>query len=148
MTQLTLASTNHIDALMRLVAGFHEEAGITQDEDTRHGALMPLLEGSPHGAVYLAGPARAPIGYVIVCFGWSVEFGGMDGFVDELYIRPGVRGRGLGAEILATLPKALAKAGLKALHLEVARDNERARRLYERSGFAPRESHVLMTRRF
>lgn len=148
MTQLTLAEASHIDVLMRLVADFHHEAEITQEEDTRRGALLPLLEGSPHGAVYLAGPARAPIGYVIVCFGWSVEFGGMDGFVDELYIRPGVRGRGLGSEILLTLPKALAKAGLRALHLEVAGDSARARKLYERTGFATREGYLLMTRRF
>lgn len=130
-----------------MVGDFHAEEGIAQDDATRRGALLPLLEGSPHGAVYLAGPARAPIGYVVICFGWSVEFGGMDGFVDEIYIRPAVRGRGIGSEILMSLPKALAGAGLKALHLEVARDNDRARKLYEKLHFVPRENYVLMTRK-
>lgn len=130
-----------------MVGDFHAEEGIAQDDATRRGALLPLLEGSPHGAVYLAGPARAPIGYVVICFGWSVEFGGMDGFVDEIYIRPAVRGRGIGSEILMSLPKALAGAGLKALHLEVARDNDRARKFYEKLHFVPRENYVLMTRK-
>lgn len=130
-----------------MVGDFHAEEGIAQDDATRRGALLPLLEGSPHGAIYLAGPARAPIGYVVICFGWSVEFGGMDGFVDEIYIRPAVRGRGIGSEILMSLPKALAGAGLKALHLEVARDNDRARKLYEKLHFVPRENYVLMTRK-
>lgn len=130
-----------------MVGDFHAEEGIAQDDATRRGALLPLLEGSPHGAVYLAGPARAPIGYVVICFGWSVEFGGMDGFVDEIYIRPAVRGRGIGSEILMSLPKALAGAGLKALHLEVARDNDRARKLYEKLHFVPRENYALMTRK-
>jgi ribosomal protein S18 acetylase RimI-like enzyme len=107
-----------------------------------------LLEGSPHGAIYLVGPGRAPIGYAIVSFGWSVEFGGMDGFIDEVYIRPGVRGRGIGTEVLESLPKALAGAGLRALHLEVDRDNEKARALYAKLNFQPRERYMLMSRVF
>ncbi len=100
MTALTLAKTDDLERLTPLVAAFHQEEGISQDDDTRRAALTPLLDGSPHGAIYMIGPGRAPIGYIIVTFGWSVEFGGMDGFVDEFYIRPGVRGRGIGSEVV------------------------------------------------
>ena len=148
MTQLTLAKPEHLEAVLRLVADFHHEEGIEQDEVTRRAAVLPLLEGSPHGAIYLAGPLRAPIGYVVVTFGWSLEFGGMDGFVDEIYIRPGVRGRGLGTELLSSVPKTLAKNGMKAIHLEVAQGNKKARALYERMGFEAREGYLLMSRRF
>ena len=127
-------------------AAFHDEAGIVQDDTTRRAALTPLLEGSPHGVAYLIGPARAPIGYIILSFGWSMEFAGMDGFVDEIYIRRAVRGRGIGSEVLSNLPKALAGAGLRALHLEVRRDNEKVRGFYEKLRFLPREDYILMTR--
>lgn len=147
MTALNLAKPEDIDRVMRLVADFHQEEGITQDEGTRREAILPLLEGSPHGAVYLLGPGRAPIGYITVSFGWSLEFGGMDGFVDEIYIRPGVRGRGIGSEVMQALPKALAGAGLRALHLEVDRENTKARKLYEKLHFEPRERYMLMSRR-
>ena len=147
MTNLTLAKPEDIDRITRLVADFHAEQGITQDEATRRAAILPLLEGSPHGAIYLIGPARAPVGYVIVSFGWSVEFGGMDGIVDEIYIRRTVRGRGIGSEVLHTLPKALAGAGLKALHLEVDRENAPALKLYEKLRFEPRARYMLMTRK-
>ena len=146
MTQLTIAKPEDIDRLMKLVTDYHAEEGIDQAEDVRRAAVLPLLEGSPHGVIYLAGPARAPIGYVVVCFGWSIEFGGMDGFVDEIYIRPGVRGRGLGTEILLSLPKALAKVGMKAIHLEVADGNPRARKLYEKLGFRARDGYAMMSR--
>ena len=53
-----------------MVAAFHAEAGIAQDDAGRRAALAPLLEGSPYGAVYLIGPARAPVGYLAVCFTW------------------------------------------------------------------------------
>ena len=84
----------------------------------------------------------------MISFGWSIEFGGMDGFVDELYVRPGVRGRGVASEVLISLPRALADAGLKALHLEVDTDNADARRLYKRAGFSMRDGYHLMTRTF
>lgn len=145
---LTLATSDHLGTLAPLVAAFHAEAGIGMDEGARAAALAPLLAGSPHGAAYLIGPPRAPIGYIIVSFGYSVEFGGMDGFVDELFIRPGVRGRGVASEVLHTLPRALAAAGLKALHLEVATRNETAQRLYGRAGFKMRTGYHLMTRTF
>ncbi len=146
MTALNLAKPEDLDRLAPLVRAFHEETHITQDETKRHAALMPLLQGSPHGAIYLIGPGRAPIGYIVISFGWSVEFAGLDGFVDELYIRPGVRGRGIGSEVMGALPKALAGAGLKALHLEVRRDNTRARKLYEKLRFSPRDEYSLLTR--
>ncbi|MEM8692243.1 MAG: GNAT family N-acetyltransferase [Pseudomonadota bacterium] len=144
--QLTLAKAEHAAVLMPLVAAFHTEEGLETTEESRAAAISPLLEGSPLGVVYLVGPAKAPIGYIVICFGWSIEFGGMDGFVDELYIRPGVRKRGIAGEVLHSLPLALAKGGLRALHLEVSTENDAAQRLYARSGFRLRDKYQLMTR--
>jgi ribosomal protein S18 acetylase RimI-like enzyme len=147
VTALTLAKTEDLDRLLPLVRAFHEEGAIDVLEDERLAGLKPLLEGSPYGGIWLIGPPRAPIGYVVICFGWSVEFGGMDGFVDELYIRPSVRGRGIGTEVLINLPKQLAKNGLKAIHLEVSRVAVRTQEAYKRAGFKPRADYMLMTRR-
>lgn len=145
---LTLATVEHVDRLLPLVASFHAEAGINISDEQRAAGITPLLDGCPHGVAYLIGPPRAPIGYIIVSFGWSIEFAGMDGFVDELYVRPGVRGRGVASEVLISLPRALAGVGLKALHLEVRADNADARRLYKRAGFGLRDGYHLMTRIF
>lgn len=147
MTKLILAGPDDLDRVLRLVGDFHAEIGIAQDEATRRAALAPLLDGSPHGCVYLAGPGRAPIGCVIVSFGWSLAFGGMEGTIDALYIRPGVRGRGIGSEILATLPKALGAAGLTALHIQTARDNETLHRLYAKQHFTAHDNALRMTRK-
>lgn len=145
MSSLRLATTEDLDRLMALVAKFHAEQGIEQDDDTRRGALCPLLEGSPHGAIWMIGPRVAPVGYIAVSFGWSIEFGGLDAFLDELYVRERVRGRGMGTEALAGLVRALAGQGITAMHLEVDADNERARTLYERMGFQSRNRYHLMT---
>ena len=144
---LTLATPDHMVRLAPLVAAFHDEEGIDSTEESREAALAPLLEGIPHGCVYLIGPARAPIGYIVITFTWSLEYGGLDAMIDELFIRPPVRGRGIATEVLISLPGALAAGGLKAIHLEVAHDNKAAKSLYHRAGFAPKEDYLLMTRK-
>ena len=141
---LHLATPADLDRLEPMVAAYHSLEGIESDETHRRAALGPLLEGSPLGAVWLIGPKMAPVGYVVASFGWSIEMGGIDGFVDELWIREKVRGRGMGSEALLALMKALAGAGVKALHLEVNARNEGATRIYERAGFR-RRPYNLMT---
>lgn len=143
---LHLSRPEDLEKVLTLVTAFHEEMDIASSDDSRRAAIEPLLNGIPYGAVYLAGPARAPIGYIVVTFSWSVEFGGMDGCIDELYVRPPVRGRGIATEILFALPKTLAEVGIKALHLEVDRDNESSQRLYARSRFKARDRYMLMTK--
>lgn len=144
---LTLAGSGHLDRLLPLVTAHHHEAGIQLSDAVRREGLEPLLSGIPHGCAYLIGPPRAPIGYIVVTFGWSMEFGGMEATIDELFVRPGVRGRGIASEALIALPRALASAGLRAIHLEVDRDNPAALKLYRRAGFAPRENYMVMSRR-
>ena len=144
-TALHLAGPDDLAKLLPLVAARHAEEGIAQTEAARRAALEPLLAGVPQGAVWLIGPRSAPLGYIAIGTGWSIELGGMDAFVDELYIRPAVRGRGLGAEALSALTRALKAQGVRALHLEVAQDNEAARALYAKLGFASRERYQVMT---
>ncbi|MCX7566077.1 GNAT family N-acetyltransferase [Sulfitobacter sp. F26169L] len=144
---ITLGGRDHLEKLLALVTSFHAEEGISSTDESRRAGITPLLEGIPHGCAYLIGPPRAPIGYIVITFGWSVEFGGLDGIIDELYIRPGVRGRGIASEALIALPRALAGAGLRAMHLEVDKTNAQALKLYRRAGFALRENYAFMSKR-
>jgi ribosomal protein S18 acetylase RimI-like enzyme len=141
-----LAGEADIDTVLALVTAFHEEQGFPLEPAQRRACILPLLTGSPYGSIYLIGPQRAPIGYVAVTFTWSVEFGGLDAAMDEVYLRPGVRGRGIAVEVLQAICKRLFEAGVMLIDLEVDRDNAPARRLYERLGFQPRESYLIMHR--
>ena len=143
MSQLLhLANSDDLARLLPMVAAFHGEVGIESTPEKREGAVTPLLEGSPLGAIWMIGPKMAPVGYVCVSFGWSIELGGMDAMIDELWIREKVRGRGMGTEALEALKRALGAAGVTALHLESV--GAEATRLYERSGFQ-RRPHALLT---
>ena len=139
-----LAGPDDEERVLSLVAAFHAEQGFPLGPEQRRDAILPLLSGSPYGSVYLIGPQRAPIGYVAVTFTWSLEYGGLDAALDEVYLRPGVRGRGIAAGVLSAICKRLFEAGVQLIDLEVDRDNAAARRLYERMGFETRESYLIM----
>ncbi|MEM0946674.1 MAG: GNAT family N-acetyltransferase [Pseudomonadota bacterium] len=143
---LHLADLGDLDRLDPLVAAYHAVEGIDSDANHRRAALTPLLEGSPLGCVYMIGPQRSPVGYIALSFGWSIEFGGMDGFIDEFFIRETVRGRGMGSEVLARLLPELDAAGIRALHLEMDVNRTRLERLYIKAGFKLRDGYHLMTR--
>lgn len=145
---LHLAKPDDLPRLQSLVARFHEHISVDQSDDAREAALRPLLDGSPHGVAYLIGPRQGPAGYIIISFGYSVKMGGIAGFVDEFYIRPSIRGRGMGSEVLRSLMPALAEYGVMGLSLELGRDNPDAAKLYTRLGFEKRQDYHLMTCKF
>jgi hypothetical protein len=107
---LHLAQAEDIDRLMGLALAHHEELGQDSTPEALAAALEPLLTGVPHGAAWLIGPRRAPVGYVAVSFGWCIAHGGLEARVDELFIRPAVRGRGMAREALLALGKRCAMA--------------------------------------
>ncbi len=142
MTQiLHLAGPGDLERVLSMVTRCHDELGFETSDDHRRAAIEPLLEGSPLGAIWLIGPKMSPVGYVAVGFGWSLQLGGMDGFIDELWVRDKVRGRGMGSEALAALQKALGEAGIVALHLEAV--NDEASRIYRRAGFRRRDMPLM-----
>ncbi|SFD43755.1 GNAT family N-acetyltransferase [Roseivivax sediminis] len=146
MKSLHLAGPEDAPKLLPMVAAFHAESGFDTDADHQESAIAPLLEGSPHGAVWLIGPRKAPVGYIVVTFGWSVEFGGLDAIIDEVYVRAAVRGRGMGSDALEGIAKALREAGVRALHLEADRSDTQLHSFYARARFKPREDYMYMTR--
>jgi len=144
VTALTLAREGDLERLLPMVATRAAEAGHAGDEAAARAALLPLLEGCPHGAVYLVGPPRAPIGYVVLSFGWSLAAGGLTARIDEMHIRRAVRGRGIGTEVLGSLPRALGSAGLRAIEAETGRADTRLRALFARQRFHPLEDRLTL----
>ena len=90
------------------------------------------------------GPLSSPLGYIAITFTWSLEFGGLDGTIEELYLRKKVRGRGIGTSAIYHLIKVLSQHGLKSLALEVDGRNQRALQFYRSTGFRLREHYNLM----
>jgi ribosomal protein S18 acetylase RimI-like enzyme len=142
---LTLAAAEDADRLLAMLSACHEERGVGLAPERREAALRPLLEGGPLGAAYLIGPRKAPVGFIAVTFGWSLEIGGMTADIGEFWIRPGVRGRGMGTEVLTALLPTLEQAGVRAIRFFSDGDGDRRNALFARLRFvALDDSRVMM----
>lgn len=107
--------------------------------------LAPLLSGDTFGQVWLVVDSCPVglVGYAVVTWGWSLESGGKDALLDEVFMR--VRGAGTGEELLRHAMVAAKQAGARRMYLETEVHNARARSFYARLGFAPDDS-VWMSR--
>ncbi|PTY01360.1 hypothetical protein DB346_13590 [Verrucomicrobia bacterium LW23] len=84
-------------------------------------------------------PALVPAGYFVVTFGFSFEFRGKYGLLDELYVSPAFRKHGLGRGALDEYKAMAPGLGLRRLLIEVAVDSPHLAEYYTRHGFALRE---------
>ena len=144
-TAIHLAGPDDADRVQALMQRSHDERSLPYDDAHRANVILPLLEGSPLGAVWLIGPARAPLGYVLISFGWSVPLGGMIGWVEDIFIRPSVRHRGIGTEVLHAVALALGQADLRALHARIPDGDEGLAQFCARAGFGRDETLRVMT---
>jgi GNAT superfamily N-acetyltransferase len=137
------ADRSDVDVLLGLRRAFCRHEQLPFDEGSARSALEDLLADGSLGRVWLICFDGAPAGYVVLTFGYSLEFDGRDAFVDELYVEEGRRGLGGGGLALRLAEDACRALGVRALHLEVDRENHRARAVYEKAGFEDRNNHLL-----
>lgn len=133
--------------LLRQMRELYEADGDPFDEDATGRALRSFLRDPRAGRGWIILVDGYPAGYMILTLGFSLEFYGRDGFLDELFLEAPFRNRGVGRKALEYLEDQARRLGVGALHLEVTRDNEPAKRLYAGMGFENRERYFLMSKR-
>jgi ribosomal protein S18 acetylase RimI-like enzyme len=146
-TAIASARPENIPVLIRLMQEYYAFDGVEFEQDNAVLALTTLLRNEGFGRVWLVWQDDLPVGYVVITFGYSLEFGGRDAFIDELYIQKPYRGLGIGTTILKRVESTLRALGIGALHLEVEGDNQRAQQFYAANGFEARQRFHLMSKR-
>lgn len=109
-------------------------------------SLRAALAGDPLVRVWVIELDGAPVGYLALSLGFSIEVGGRDALIDELYLEEAARGRGVGRRALAFAEQECRKLGVRRICLEVERHNQDARRIYERAGFRDHDRSLLSRR--
>ena len=84
-----------------------------------------------------------PVGYAVLTWSYSLESGGRDCILDEIYLRE--RGSGYGSRLLTSVLDAARAAGARALFLETEAHNTRVRGFYARHGLAVEDSVWMAT---
>lgn len=140
----TPADESALVAFMRQLREDDPEEGAF-DEARSVPAMRRMLGDSSLGRVWMIElDGQPPAGYVALTLGFSIEFGGVIGVVDELFVARDRRGRGLGTRTLEQVIAEARAMNVAVMLLEVTRSNDVARRVYARAGFVPR-AHQTMT---
>lgn len=128
--------------LLALARAFHLEDGHPLDAAGER-AVLALAAGEPMARAWLLRQGGEAVGYFALTFGWSIEHGGRDGFLEDLYVVPPARGAGVGRRALAFALEQAAALGIRMLHLEIEPDNAVAERLYLEHGFRPSRRRLM-----
>lgn len=142
---LTMTGPAHADTVCDMMGGLYAEDVAASGNIPRSFRLTVdhLLAHPDHGRVVLAVAGGAVAGYALLIPYWSNEFAGRVLFVDELFVRPDARGRGIGGGLIRAVLRGRPYEAV-AVFLEVSPANARARRLYEALGFRERANHTLV----
>jgi len=130
--------------MMRALAE-QEPGKIEFDEAAARAALQMFFAQPELGQTWLVCDRGAAVGYVVLTLSFSFEYRGRDSFIDELYIEPAYRRRGLGRMAMDVAEKHAEELGVNAVHLEVDHGNDPAMELYRRIGYAD-HGRYLMTK--
>jgi GNAT superfamily N-acetyltransferase len=136
----TMVSSATRAELAEVVALLHTqlvEHAISTQGDVLERAVAGMLERPDRGVILVARDGGAVVGVAWVSFTWSCEHGGQTAWLEELYVVPALRGRGLGRAMLLEAEARARAAGCAAVDLEVDAEHTRAARLYQREGFSP-----------
>jgi ribosomal protein S18 acetylase RimI-like enzyme len=132
------------DVVHVLVREFYEVDRHPYDEAHVDGALSSLLADDTNGQVWLVVDERGgAVGYAVITWSFSLESGGRDCILDEIYVRD--RGSGIGGTLLERALAEAQAAGARAVFLETERHNRRVAGFYERHGFLEDDS-IWMSR--
>jgi ribosomal protein S18 acetylase RimI-like enzyme len=138
-----LADPSDAGALIEMMRGLYEHDRSPFDEHAHRAALALLFESEAHALAYLMLSGAEVAGYVVITFGFSLEFRGRDAFIDELFVKDEFRGRGLGAAAILFAEGVCRERGVRALHLEVERANTGAQSVYRKAGFKDHDRYLL-----
>ena len=144
------ASPDEDEAIVAMgLALVAEDPGQPVDASQLRRTLTRFRQEPPRGRAIVAVLADGaqpvpsqPIAYAFLVSFWSNEYGGEICAIDELYVLPVYRGRGIATQLLTSVAddRNLWPRRPVALEIESTPANTRARALYERLGFAVRNA--------
>jgi GNAT superfamily N-acetyltransferase len=138
------ATRTDIPQLLSLVRRYWDFEGISGFEALRIELLLQQLLADPaRGAIWVAESEGTLCGYLIVVLVLSIEHRGLMGEIDELFVLPEARSRGIGTQLLAAAEKTLTQHGCVRLQLQLGTSNPRGLAFYQRHGYGPRAGYQL-----
>jgi len=122
---------------------FYAEADFELAPAAAERTFGALLSSPAFGQAWLLDCGGEPAGFVVLTVSFSMEYGGLRGFVDDFFVAQRFRRRGLGALALRTVREECTRRGVRALLVETGPDNDAALAVYRAAGFRD-TGHALL----
>jgi ribosomal protein S18 acetylase RimI-like enzyme len=135
MILVTKATIHDSEYLLALTLKQFEEHEIDTASQVLGSTIHEILSDEELGFFLLAWEDANAIGMAAVSITWVLEHGGKSAWLDELYVLPEHRGRGVGGQLLNKVLEYAQEMGCRAVDLEVEENHRRVEGLYSRSGF-------------
>ena len=140
------ATRTDIETLLPLMQAYYQEDRLEVSSEHTKRALEQFFSSQDQGRIWILQCRGGQAGYLALTWSYSFEYGGRVAEVDELYVAPQFRNRGLAQAALSFAETTCRALEIKALSLEALPKNEGARRLYLRFGFHKVERNFLLKR--
>ncbi len=131
------ATQEDVAALVLLMRDFYAESNHALDAQWAARSFEELLSDASLGAVWLAEQDGTLVGHVVLTLRYTMEHGGLSGYIDDLYIKPEYRRAGAASMLLDALVKECHTRSVKSMQVEVGGDNVAALALYAKCGLQP-----------
>ena len=142
MTDVRRATVADADVLARLLWDFNTEFETEVDDvDVLSARFVRLLELDDIVAV-LAEDDGTAVAFALVSLRPAIWFDGPVSQLEELYVVPALRDRGIGTLVLDLCRRLVAEKGSPEMHIGVDEVDVDTRRFYERHGFVNIEEGV------
>ncbi len=141
---LRFATVDDVEVILAFIRGLaaYEELAheVVADEDTlRHS----LFGGRPAAEVLIAELDGGPAGFAVFFPSFSTFLGKAGLYLEDLFVLPELRGRGVGRELLACLARIALARDCGRLEWSVLDWNEPAIRFYQRLGAEPMDGWTV-----
>jgi ribosomal protein S18 acetylase RimI-like enzyme len=134
------------DEVARLLHDFNREFDTPSPGVSALGERLRVLLAGEATVAILAG--RPTVGVALVTLRPNVWYDGPVALLDELYVRPDLRGRGIGSSIIRELLALARNRGVELVEINVDESDVDAQRFYERHGFCGTETAQSTERSF
>jgi ribosomal protein S18 acetylase RimI-like enzyme len=131
-----IAGVDESHAVARLLCEFRDWWGYAEPSDAEMAARVERLARSGESEFVLAGPRDDPLGVCQLRYRFGVWLGAPDCFLEDLFVREGARGRGVGRALASAAIARARERGCRRIELDANEANTAAVALYEGLGFS------------